>query len=451
MLQATTNSSTPCAHSNVPPTTGTIELDVVELSDQDTSSSDPRSEDQRLLKQANDSELPVNKASKSKAAAAPVQQTKVLFLDGARGLAAMLVVAQHSHEFMPGIHYGAVGVDVFFVLSSFLLTWIFMKKSMKLLSQGASLRTWAFTLADYFQKRFFRVYPLFFVTVIVLSLMTTEDQKQYFVGERPPFDMFKTLTFDYEYRYHVFWTLPLEIEYYFVIPIFVFAVLGVRRFWWIAAIPLTVWIIHEGIFVYRSSHMPMRPHISTFLTGSLAAVAFVKLDLWIKKTEFVFQWWHTTAVRAVEALAISMLLSVCFRGLLFTWVHANPAPATKGSPYISAFLAIIFVIEMIKPSCVSTMLEWSVLRFWGKISFSVYLMHSFVIYNPTVSDQENYFDRFFSRLVLTVALSTATYYLIEYPSLLFAQRISKFLANAEKKSSGGWTEFACIERITTRK
>ncbi|KAG2838302.1 hypothetical protein PC119_g5161 [Phytophthora cactorum] len=222
-----------------------------------------------------------------------------------------------------------------------------------------------------------------------------------------------------------------------------------RRYWWVAAVPLTVWIVHEGIFVYRASHLPMRPHIWTFLTGSLSAVVFVKLDLWIKKTEFVFQWWHTILVRAVEALAISMLLSVCFRGLLFTWVHENPAPAPKGFPYTSAFLAIIFVIEMIKPSCVSTMLEWSVFRFWGKISFSIYLMHSFVIYNPTVSAQADYFDRFFSRLILTMALSTTTYYLIEYPSLLFAQRMSKLIANAEKKASGDWTRFACMERITT--
>ncbi|KAG3020930.1 hypothetical protein PC128_g4857 [Phytophthora cactorum] len=445
MLQGSTPSA---QHENAASTTETIELDIIELSDQDTSSSASRSEDQRLLKQAHASlESPVAKASKSKAPAAPA--TKVLFLDGARGLAAMLVVVQHSEEFMPDLHLGSVGVDVFFVLSSFLLTWIFMKKSMKLLSQGTSLRTWAFTMADYFQKRFFRVYPLFFVTVIVLSLLTTEDQKHYFVGDRPPFDMLKTLTFDYEYRYHVFWTLPLEIAYYFVIPIFVLAVLGMRRYWWVAAVPLTVWIVHEGIFVYRASHLPMRPHIWTFLTGSLSAVVFVKLDLWIKKTEFVFQWWHTILVRAVEALAISMLLSVCFRGLLFTWVHENPAPAPKGFPYTSAFLAIIFVIEMIKPSCVSTMLEWSVFRFWGKISFSIYLMHSFVIYNPTVSAQADYFDRFFSRLILTMALSTTTYYLIEYPSLLFAQRMSKLLANAEKKASGDWTRFACMERITT--
>ncbi|RLN46640.1 hypothetical protein BBJ29_010041, partial [Phytophthora kernoviae] len=62
---------------------------------------------------------------------------------------------------MHDIFMGAVGVDAFFVLSSFLLTMIFMKKSIKLLAEGASYRKWAYTVADYFSKRFFRVYPLF--------------------------------------------------------------------------------------------------------------------------------------------------------------------------------------------------------------------------------------------------------------------------------------------------
>ncbi|KAL3665999.1 hypothetical protein V7S43_008794 [Phytophthora oleae] len=448
MLKRTANDRTTSQEASSP--LEAIQLDVIELSDHETSSSAAVSEDQRLLKQANDTESPVKTSDEGKTAP-PAPQTKVLFLDGARGLAAMLVVVQHSDEFMPDLHLGSVGVDVFFVLSSFLLTWIFMKKSMKLLAQGASRRTWAFTMADYFQKRFFRVYPLFFVTVIMLSLMTTEDQKRYFVGERPSFEMFKTLAFEYEYRYHVFWTLPLEISYYFVIPVLVLAVIGMRRFWWVPAVPLTVWIVHEGIYVYRASHMPMRPHISTFLTGSLSAVVFVKLDLWIKKTNFTFSLWHTLAVRTVEALAISMLLSVCFRGELFHWIHENPAPPPQGFPYISAFLAIIFVIEMLKPSCVSTALEWSVLRFWGKISFSIYLMHSFVIYNPTVNAQNDYFDRFFARLILILAISTATYYLVEYPSQLFAQRMSKILADEEKKGSTGRLKLTCLERITTRK
>ncbi|KAE8965701.1 hypothetical protein PF007_g25632 [Phytophthora fragariae] len=62
-----------------------------------------------------------------------------------------------------------------------------------------------------------------------------------------------------------------------------------RRFWWMAVAPLAVWVVHEGVYEYRTSHMPLRPHIPTFQSGSLAAVVFVKLDVWIKSTGFEFR------------------------------------------------------------------------------------------------------------------------------------------------------------------
>jgi peptidoglycan/LPS O-acetylase OafA/YrhL len=96
---------------------------------------------------------------------------------------------------------------------------------------------------------------------------------------------------------------------------------------------------------------------------------------------------------------------------------------------------------MILPSSLSTMFEWSVLRYWGKISFSVYLLHSFVLYNKTVSAQPNYYCRMFSRFGLLCVLATTSYHLIEYPSQLLAQRITKALAEQEAKGLGGLTVF----------
>ncbi|KAL8013541.1 putative acyltransferase 3 [Plasmopara halstedii] len=385
---------------------------------------------------------------------APERKTKVLFLTGTRGLAALLVVVHHSHDFMPHMHLqlGAIGVDLFFVLSSYLLTWILMQKIQTLIAQGASYRTWALSLIDYFQRRLFRVYPLFFVTVIVVSFLTVKDQSLYFSVDhrRPPYDIVKTLMFDFQYRYHVFWTLPLEIAYYFVIPIFVFVVIKLRCLWWIAGLLLTVWIVKEGIFTGRRDHQPLKLHISTFFTGSMAAVVFIKMDSWIKKTSFIFRWWHTLFLRTVESLAILMLLSVTFRGLVFTWVFENPFSHIKGVPYTSAYWAIIILIEMIKPSYISTMLEWNVLCTWGKFSFSIYLMHSFVVYNPVLKAQTNYFDRLFSRLLLIFALSATTYYLIEFPSLWMAKRVSRLITNAVKRHSSKWTKLAGVERIRTQ-
>ncbi|KAE9277865.1 hypothetical protein PF008_g28757 [Phytophthora fragariae] len=434
--------------------TGTVKLSVIDLSDEETSTSSSDSEDQTFLGQAAATTKSPAEAEQVPAANPPPPQappTKVLFLDGIRGLAAMLVVVQHSREFVPELHLGSVAVDAFFILSSFLLTWLFTKKSMKLLAQGAGARAWAFALVDYFQKRFFRVYPLFAITAFVLSRLSFENQHRYFIVPKPnEVSLYKMLVFEFAQRYHVFWTLPLEISYYFIIPVFVLTTLKMRRFWWVAAVPLLMWTVYQGWTLIRNSHESLNHHLHTFVLGSLGAVVFVKLDLLIKKTGFKFRLWHLVLLRAAEGLIIALMLSVIFRGLLFDWVMANPAPPPSGFPFVGVYMTAIIVIEVMQPSCVSTMFEWSVFRYWGKISFSIYLLHTFVVMNPSISHQSNYFNRLFARLFLTIAIATVSYWLIEYPSQLTAQHISRFLAAREKSSSGGLVRFTCMEKINIK-
>ncbi|KAJ8577244.1 hypothetical protein ON010_g1965 [Phytophthora cinnamomi] len=376
----------------------------------------------------------VNKKA-PKAAAAPV---KILFLDGVRGLAALLVVTRHSHEYMQDLNLGACAVDAFFVLSSFLLTMLFMKKSVKLLAQGASYRKWGFTLADYFSKRFFRIYPLFALVATVLWMLPDDAKRRYYLIDTPEnYDLSKVLTFDFDSRYFVLWTLPLEITYYFFIPVFVLAVLRLGKLWWVPFVPAYGWVAYEGWYTYRWDHMTLSPHAPTFVAGSMAAVVFVKLDTWIKETGFEFTGRQIRAVRAVEFTAVSVLLSLSFQGLFFNWIHGNIAPTTPGFPFTSLLLTLVFVIEMFLPSGLSSMLEWSALRYCGKVSFSIYLLHGFVIYNDGVETQPNYYDRVFLRLGLTLLLATVSYHLVEHPSQLLAQYVTRCLAKRETRGSSG--------------
>ncbi|KAF4040603.1 hypothetical protein GN244_ATG07278 [Phytophthora infestans] len=94
-------------------------LSVVEISDGETSNSTTDSEDQTFVERT---KLSVGNQQRPMA--------KVLFFDGIRGLAAILVVIHHSKEYPTDkLHLGAVAVDIFFVLSSFLLTWLFIKRA----------------------------------------------------------------------------------------------------------------------------------------------------------------------------------------------------------------------------------------------------------------------------------------------------------------------------------
>ncbi|RMX62891.1 hypothetical protein DD238_007896 [Peronospora effusa] len=351
-------------------------------------------EDEPLLMQDKEDDEDKQKKTEmtKKLAIASAPATKVLFLDGIRGLAAMLVISKHTGEYMDDIDFGKVAVDVFFVLSLFLLTWIFMKKSFRMLNQGAGIRT-----------------------------------------------LFKTLTFDVQYRYFVFWTLPLEIAYYFIIPVFVLGTLLLRKFWWVPFIPAYFWVVIEGCNEMRTDHQEMRIHLPTFVAGSMAAVLYFKMDTWIKANNFHYRFIHKLILRTIEYLALAVFLSLAFVGLFFIWVHKNPVKQTEGAPFISVLMTIVLVCEMLLPSPLSLMLEWSFLRYWGKISFSAYLLQGLVIYNGRVTSQPNYYCRLFSRYGLICMLATASYHLIEHPSQLLAQRITKALNEQEAKGSGGLT------------
>ncbi|KAG7382499.1 hypothetical protein PHYBOEH_010467 [Phytophthora boehmeriae] len=367
----------------------------------------------------------------SETASAP---TKILFLDGVRGLAAIFVMTHHSLVYMQDIDLGAISVDAFFVLSSFLLTMLFMKKSIRLLEKGASYRKWAFTLVDYFSKRFFRVYPLFALTVIALWMLSDEGRGQYYrMGEPEKFDLFKTLTFVFDQRHFVLWTLPLEITYYFFIPVFVITMLKMREYWWISLFPSYAWILYGGWYTSRSHHMRLMPHAPTFLAGSVAAVIYVKADTWIKCKKFTFRPRHLLIIRAIETATVLLLLSVTFKGVLFQWIHDNIASDVSGMPFVSVHFTVIIVIEMFAPSCISSFFEWSVLRYWGKVSFSVYLLHAFVVYSSAINSLSSYYERLLLRFGLVLLLATASYHAVERPSQVLAGYITRYLAKQEAK------------------
>lgn len=74
------------------------------------------------------------------------------------------------------------------------------------------------------------------------------------------------------------------------------------------------------------------------------------------------------------------------------------------------------------------MFEWNVLRYTGKISFSVYLLHSFVIDVNPIRNQEKYCNKLASQVVIITLLAAASYHVVEVPCQLLSAKVSKVLA-----------------------
>jgi len=142
-------------------------------------------------------------------------------LDGIRGIAALMVLCHHlfftsvpNPERWNGFvlflsrlsHDGGNGVDLFFVLSGFLIT------SLLLLDRGSPHFYW-----NFYWKRALRILPLYFVSLLLLLLFSPSSWRYTLLS----------LLFlaNFAQAFHVamagpFWTLAIEEQFYLVWPRF---------------------------------------------------------------------------------------------------------------------------------------------------------------------------------------------------------------------------------------
>ncbi len=89
-------------------------------------------------------------------------------LDGLRGLAVLSVIFSHwfPASFQGGIAWGVLGVQLFFVLSGFLITSILANAR----RHGADPASRRWVLKSFYARRFLRIFPLYYAVVLLMAL-----------------------------------------------------------------------------------------------------------------------------------------------------------------------------------------------------------------------------------------------------------------------------------------
>jgi len=160
-------------------------------------------------------------------------------LDGLRGLALLAVMGLHtSPSVLPG---GFLGVDLFFVLSGFLITYLLVREWQKF----GSIR-----LRQFYLRRALRLYPALWGLLLVGGLATLA------FGSRHDFSVFRralpsVLFYFFNWRlahpmcpevpgiFQHLWSLAIEDQFYLVWPILLAGLLAMRvRRRWILALVL---------------------------------------------------------------------------------------------------------------------------------------------------------------------------------------------------------------------
>lgn len=299
-------------------------------------------------------------------------------LDGLRALAVLLVVphnlrlelAPHnaaSHLLDSVLDRGWIGVDLFFVLSGFLITRILLQS--RLSSNYYS---------GFFMRRGLRIWPLYFLTLlIVLAILPG-------IGGLPPHDsqydlyfwlflsnLFQPLPPGGPDLPH-FWSLALEEQFYLAWP-FVVRLLPAKRLlqlcWWIAAICLGIrWAMLTNNASPEVVYMRTWCRIDAMAIGAAVAA-------WLAWTEGHHQITrHTRSMWLMPMLCIGVggLLTGGFRQFDFSTQSVGYTLLDVG---FAGLVLCLYAADMGLASSHMRWLRGIKIRRIGRYSYGMYVLH----------------------------------------------------------------------------
>lgn len=198
-------------------------------------------------------------------------------IDGLRAVAVISVILFHIHaDLLPG---GFLGVDIFFVISGYLITGIIQRE----------LAEQRFSLLNFYQRRAKRILPAFLFmlaacTAACVWLLTPDDFIAYLRSLRSSLLFGANLFFAQSGGYfdiqsaekpllHI-WSLSVEEQFYFVFPLLIWLVHKYRPKYTVhAVIAMMAASLLSGLMEYKAEAYYL-PQVRAYelLFGSLAAV-----------------------------------------------------------------------------------------------------------------------------------------------------------------------------------
>ncbi len=298
---------------------------------------------------------------------------KIDFLDGYRGTLGLWVLVGHTNLLIngPGMdpfgHH--IGVNGFFILSSFLLTYRLLDE---LISKSESLRETTLIITKYFIRRFFRIYVPFVVTVTLIK-----EKPIFGGGFGYPSSWYDLVTLKYPAGNHL-WTIAPEIKYYAVIPIFCLSFWKAEKTENYFKKCLIILFFFLGFFYFvKYSLKKTKDEFSffcgIFLFGSLLAVVFYKIkqNVFITNKILNKKFFHLTAgfVAMIMYEKSVYASSLKYNPSLTYWQY---------SPSLW-LVSTLFVMLVGSPNFFTNIFEMTILRTVGKFSFGIYLYHPMCI------------------------------------------------------------------------
>ncbi|HZI00150.1 MAG TPA: acyltransferase [Flavisolibacter sp.] len=327
----------------------------------------------------------------------------IIQLDGLRGLAILLVLLLHHFTFTPlrsFFYFGFAGVDLFFVLSGFLISGILL-----------DTRHLKGYFRTFFLRRALRIMPLYFGVLIAFILAAPhfntiswfKEYQIYFWTYTNNFLILQKGFFMLPLGH--FWSLALEEQFYLVWPFFIFLL---RPKYLVVCCLL---LISLSIFLRFSIQKPLLSyglpfaHLDGLLTGALIAIGIRKRKEWLFA--------HSKKLLFCASLMLSVLIVFYFIRLTGSVQLLNAIKFTVVSIFFGALL-----LHSLQSKKLKQILSMKWLLFLGKYSYGIYVFNSIFIHfgNWSVGYRLAPIEKtifFVTLMFLVIGVSYISYHLYE--------------------------------------
>ncbi len=359
-------------------------------------------------------------------------------LDGLRAIAFLLVFGFHTEY----LEFGWVGVQLFFVLSGFLITNILVK-----MKDDYSPRDY---FVKFYGRRFLRIFPLYYfylalvfgLTLFFINIGYKTSVMKLF-QEQLPYALayiynFHYASVDYQHLYFLvhFWSLSVEEQFYIFWPLLIFLIpKQYRKAFFVFVIlfgPVArlgmAFVFREGLFLSLNATAPMAlypitfNHLDAFAFGALLTVFRIPkpklqlalLTILLPAVAFLWQFVSSGNMGSLQSLGFAFLMPV---GYQFVW----------GYSALNYYFAVV-VFAVVSEGAFTNFLNNKILGYLGKISYGLYVYHNGVLwFTYRLRDfgiGEEYIKPASALItfLVTLLLASLTYHLVEKPFLNLKDR-----------------------------
>jgi peptidoglycan/LPS O-acetylase OafA/YrhL len=336
-------------------------------------------------------------------------------LDGIRGIAILVVMAHHAY--LPFAKGGQTGVDIFFVLSGFLIT--------ILLLEEWNLKA-AISLKRFYFRRALRLLPALLAFLVVVegySLFRLHGEYFWKVQKAVLAIVFycsnwmRVFNLDSMGPLAHTWSLSVEEQFYLLWPpllLFFLARIRKKQIVVFLAFAVMAVVLHRYLLWSREGsweriYNGTDTHLDGLLIGCIAAFLFASGSLKNKHLQ--------------QSIKYLCLPAILFLAVVIVKPLPKPVMCTYGWTTIQiAILVLLLRPLMSDKGLLREALEFRPLVWVGRISYGLYLWH-LPIFSHLGTLKVQTSVRIVVMFMAAIAVTTLSYYLVERPFLKFKSRL----------------------------